>query len=145
MKPVVTWVVLANARAARALENRGPGKGLVDLNGMNWLAEPATVPRDRAGVGHSSAGPGISAVEQSDPQIHADKRFAQTVSEKLSKAFTAKKFDRLVIVAGPRMMGLMRSSLDHRVRASVTGEIAKDLSALPLDVVETHLGEIIVV
>ena len=145
MKPIVTWIVLANARSARVLANSGPGKGLSAVGDQHWQAPEAGTPNDRAGVGHSSAGPGISAVEQTDRQAMNDAEFARDVANHLSTALAAKRFDRLVLVAGPHMLGLLRAHLNESVRASVLGEIPKDLSAQSLSNLETHLGELIAV
>ena len=143
MKPIVTWVVLANAREVSVLVNRGPGKGLVPVSGKGWSSEDADSPRDKAGVGHSIAGHGVSAVDQADPQAMINARFAEDVSQHLLKALTSKEFDRLIIVAAPRMLGLLRASLDHVVQAVVIGEIDKDLSDQPVDAITSHIGEFI--
>jgi hypothetical protein len=63
MKPVVTWVVLANARTIRVLAHRGTGKGLAAMAGQMWHAPDVSLPNYRAGVGSSIAGPGVSAIQ----------------------------------------------------------------------------------
>ena len=131
MKPIVNWIFLANARLAKVCENRGPGKGLVALNDKRWQAEAVPERRDKAGRGHSIAGPGKPAVEQADLQLQSDIRFARELSDHLMHAFSAKQFDRLIIVAGPHMLGLLRTHLDARLKAVTVGEIAKDLTAQP--------------
>ncbi len=145
MKPVVTWVLLANARAARVLENKGMGKGLTALAGQAWSADAARAPRDKAGVGHSIAGPGVAAVEQPDLQKLNDAHFAKDLVEHLTKARQDTKFDRLILIAGPHMLGLLRQDLDTPLRAVLLGEIPKDLSNQPLADIENHLGELIAI
>ena len=143
MKPIVTWVVLVDARNASVVVNRGPGKGIAVLEDKAWSAEPAIGFSSEPGVGHSSAGPGISAVDQGDPQEHADQVFAKEIAQDLESALARKDFDRLVMVSGPHMLGVMRKALTPAVRGLVVGEIAKDLSDLPLDRLQTHLDDII--
>ena len=145
MKPIVTWIVLANSRMAKGCENRGPGKGLVALEDRHWHAAAVSEPRDKAGRGHSIAGPGVAAVEQTDPQLQSDIGFAREVSDHLLHDFSAKGFDRLIIVAGPHMLGLLRAHLDDRLQAVTVGEIAKDLTAQPPAALEGHIGEVIAV
>jgi protein required for attachment to host cells len=145
MKQLVTWIVLANSREVSLAENRGPGKGVHLVEGQTWQAEPVELPRDEAGVGHSIAGPGKSAVEQKDPQHKAEMGLAKEVCDALAKAFTAKKFDRLILVAGPKMLGLLRSKIDDSLVPAIAGEIAKDLSAQPMDALERQIGEVIAV
>ena len=143
MKPVITWVLLANTRSASILVNRGPGKGLASRSEMNWQSGSAPNPRDRAGVGHSIAGHGVAAVEQSDPQRKMDVQFAHDVSRHLSEAIAAKELDRLIVVAGPHMLGLLRASFDDTTKAALIGEIDKDLSEQPVEAVLSHIDRFI--
>lgn len=143
MKPIVTWVVLVTSRAAHVVANNGPGKGIVALGDKSWQAKPAVGYSSEAGIGHSIAGPGVSAVDQGDPQGHADQTFAKDIAHHLEAALARDEFDRLVIVSGPHMLGLMRKSLTQPLHGVLVGEIAKDLSALPLDILKDHLGDVI--
>ncbi|MEO1138199.1 MAG: host attachment protein [Pseudomonadota bacterium] len=145
MKPVVTWVVVANGRDAKVLENRGPGKGLDLLARKGWQAESVRIPDDKPGVGHSIAGPGVSAVEQTDTRLQTETKFAKHVLQELSNALRAKEFDRLIIACGPHMLGLFRAHLEDDLRSVVIGEIAKDFSAQPIHVLEARLGDFIAV
>jgi protein required for attachment to host cells len=145
MKPTITWIVLANARTARIVTHQGPGNGLTALAGKTWQAAEASVPRDRAGVGHSSAGPGVAAVEQSDAKLVNDRRFAKEIIAQIAKDYLVKRFNRLILVSGPHMMGLLRAEIDGPLSAALLGEIPKDLSSQSLDQIETHLGELIAI
>ncbi|WP_299692140.1 host attachment protein [uncultured Tateyamaria sp.] len=145
MKPIVTWVVVANTRAARVYAHLGPGKGLAAVNDQNWRAPEVSMPRDKAGVGHSISGPAVSAVSQTDPQELADTRFAKRIAEDLAKARHGKTFDRLILISGPHMMGLLRAHLDGSLSAVLIGEIPKDLSAQPLREIESQLGALLAV
>ena len=145
MIPVVTWMLLANARSAKVVAHHGPGKGLTAVSGQTWNAPETSIPQDRAGVGHSIAGPGVAAVGQTDPQDINDARFAKTVIEQVRTAHAEKRFDRLILIAGPHMLGLLRANLDTSLRGILLGEMPKDLSNQPLSAVEKHLGELIAV
>lgn len=145
MKPVVTWVVLANSRHAKVLEHLGPGKGLRSLSGYVWTAPEAGLPKDRAGMGHSIAGPGRAAVEQKNPNDAVEASFAKGIVDDIAKAQSAKKFDRLVLIAGPHTLGLLRSHIGSALHSAIVGEIPKDLSSQPEKVVEGHLGDVIAV
>lgn len=145
MKPTVTWVILANARAIRVLAHRGPGRGLVALGGHFWRAQGAEPARDKAGIGHSIAGPGVAAVDQGDEGRKIETKFARNVVDHLEDDFRAKKFDRLIVASGPLMLGVLRGCLDGPLAKVIVGEIPKDLSTQSLSNVETHLGELIAV
>ncbi len=143
MKPIVTWILLANARKAHVVVNKGPGKGLAALADKTWQAKPAPEHSTKAGIGHSIAGPGMAAVDQGDPQHQADLVFAKSVTNQLDDALASTEFDRLVIVAGPHMLGLLRHYLTNRLRSVLVAEIAKDFSALPMENLEERLAEVI--
>lgn len=145
MKPIVTWVVLANARVANVYAHMRPGKGLTAVGDQNRQAPQIPMPRDKAGIGHSIGGPGVSAVAQKSPKEMADSRFAREIVDGLSEACRRNRFDRLVLIAGPHMMGLLRANLNGSLLAVLIGEIPKDLSAQPIGDIETHLGEVIAV
>lgn len=145
MKSVVTWMLFANARSAKVLAHHGPGKGLSPVGGQAWNAPETHPPHDKAGIGHSIAGPGVAAVEQTDPRDINDARFAKTVIEHLEKAHAEKRFERLILIAGPHMLGLLRANLDSPLRAVLLGEMPKDLSSQSLKAVEKHLGELIAI
>ncbi|MFK7878269.1 host attachment protein [Roseobacter sp.] len=145
MKPIVTWVVLANARVANVYAHMGPGNGLTAVGDQSRHAPEIPMPRDKAGVGHSIGGPGVSAVAQKSPKEMAENRFAKEVIDGLSEACRRKRFDRFVLIAGPHMMGLLRAHLKGPLSAVLIGEIPKDLSAQSIGDIETHLGELIAV
>ncbi|MEL7258530.1 MAG: host attachment protein [Pseudomonadota bacterium] len=145
MKPKVTWVLIANARYARVVLHRGLGHGLSEMADMIWHAKPPVDYSDRAGVGHSIAGPSTSAVDQGDPKEQADLIFAKSVCEDLDIAFRRKKFDRLVICAGPYMLGLLRKSMNDQLKSQIREEVSKDFSGLNLKQLEEHLGTILII
>jgi protein required for attachment to host cells len=54
--------------------------------------------------------------------------FTARLAETLDKACSARKFDRLVLVAPKRSLGELRTLLSARVRKAVSHEVAKDLT-----------------
>ncbi len=56
-------------------------------------------------------------------------RFARQIAAELSSAKRDNAFDRLVLVAGPTFIGLLRSALSEPVRATLVAEVRKDLVA----------------
>lgn len=145
MKPIVTWILLANARYANMVENRGPGKGLQPIDGSEWHADEAMEHRDKAGFGHNISGPGMAAVEATNLQLQADIKFAKDISNRLTKSFANKKFNRLIIVSSPHMLGLLRANLDEHLHQVLVGEIDKDLVAKPISALERHLEELLAI
>jgi protein required for attachment to host cells len=53
--------------------------------------------------------------------------FAKAVARTLDGARARNEFERLVLIAAPRMLGLLREALPAPCRSVVAAEIAKDL------------------
>src|SRR5688500_19432064 len=58
---------------------------------------------------------------------HEMEQFAKEVARTLDGARTRHEFDRLVLIAEPRMLGLLRDALPAACRSVVAAEIAKNL------------------
>jgi protein required for attachment to host cells len=147
MKPIMTWIVVADGARARIVSNSGPGKGLQAVEGMDFRTHtPAgrDIDADRPGRTHDSVGPGRHAMEPpSDPRTQAKHDFARRLADILSDRGAAGAFDRLIIVAPPRALGDLRTLLAKSVQDKVTGELAKDLTKVPNDDLPSHLASVI--
>jgi protein required for attachment to host cells len=143
MKPVVTWVLLANAEIAYVVVNSGPGKGFVKPNGKTWRAMPPVGYADDAGLGHSIAGPSQAAKTRRDPNALAEARFASEVAQRLADFYRRAAFDRLILVAAPHMLGELRSALKGAVKDSLLVEIDKDLTKANLQDLPDLLADVI--
>lgn len=68
-------------------------------------------------------------------QRHETQLFAKQVCQALDGARTRQEFDRLVIIAAPRMLGMLREALPAPCQAVVAAEVAKDLSLDQVDAI----------
>jgi protein required for attachment to host cells len=147
MKPIRTWVLIADGARARILENDGPGHGLKAVEGMVFSGDHAAthdLVSDREGRSQSSHGSGRSAIEaRSDPHRELKAKFAQHLADILDREADAKSFHRLIIVAPPATLGDLRSLISEKVRSKITGEAAQDLTKLPNSEVGTHIKDIL--
>lgn len=148
MKPIRTWVLVADGAHARFLENLGPGKGLqpaLDHELQQDLPPNREIVTDKPGRG---AGPNAGRhgyAPRVDWHEFEKERFAHQVARLLDKACAENRFDRLVLVAPPKALGYLRSELDKRTRDSVTGELQKDLTHADDAELARHLGEVMAV
>lgn len=145
MKPKHTWIVIANARIARIIEHRGTGSGLFASPDMVLHAEPAGEYSDRPGTGKSIAGPATPTVEMSDLQQQADLAFAHEISARLLKGQRKRSYDRLIIIASPHMLGLLRKSYHADFAEMIMAELDKDLTSLPLPELKKHIQTVLLV
>ncbi len=75
----------------------------------------------RGGVGHHGTG------GERSPRKHAAEVFAERVAHELEQARRARQFSRLVIMAGPPFLGMLRSALPKALERTVVAEVPKDL------------------
>ena len=143
MKPLRTWVLVADGARARILENSGPGHALTGIEGLVFASGHAATHElvsDREGRSYSSHGHARSAIEsRSDPHRELKTKFAGVLADMLSRELEAGAYQRLVLVAPPEMLGDLRAAISGEVRAKVVGESAHDLTKTPTREVAGHL------
>lgn len=73
--------------------------------------------------------------------------FAKEVARRIETDRARNQFDRLVLVAGPKMLGLLRQSLSTPTQSMLAGEISKDIlrqgpevimKVVPIEAFETY-------
>ncbi len=69
-----------------------------------------------------------------DPYVH-------DVCESLNKARIEHQFDQLMIVAGPEMLGQLRSNLDKNVQEVIREEVNKDYARFSMADIELSLQD----
>ncbi len=145
MKPIVTWILIANARTARILAHHGPGKGLAAVEDGGISAAPPLEYSDAPGSRAGPAGAGASGLEKHKPAEEAEASFAALLASRLATAAGAGRFDRLILAAAPHMLGTLRGALDASVKDRVMAELPKDLTQIPEIDLPDHLGSVIAV
>ena len=104
-------------------------------------------PSDRAqksdGPGRTAAmaaGGRRSAYDETDFHRQAEERFARRTADMLGHRAAAGEFERLVVVADPRTLGMLRDHYPPALKKAVTAEVAKDLVKHPVAEIERILG-----
>ena len=147
MKKTVTWVLIADGAQARVLENTGPGKGLKQVDGLDWAIEPLQAqeivtdrPGSKGGGGSNSRG---GMVPRTDPVEYRETEFVKAVAATLDRKQQSGAFDRLIIAAAPIALGDIRKAISPAVRKTVVAELNKDLTNLPTAQLDQHFDGII--
>lgn len=73
------------------------------------------------------------------PRKHEAELFARQIAEQLEHARRNAEFDRLVVMAAPSFLGLLRKVLPDSVRLQVAAEVGKDLVSEPVASVRAHI------
>jgi protein required for attachment to host cells len=144
MKPIRTYILVADGGRAHLLLSEGRGKPLAEVPGSDVrqdLKPDHELSAERPGRVYESANVSRHAIERDDLHRREKERFAQSLAEGLDKRFANKEYDRLVIAAAPETLGVIRASLSEKVRAVVLAEVAKDLTKIPNPELRHHFGE----
>lgn len=136
-----TWVIIADGEKALVMEN------VTDAQDPNLVVvsveEPETrqpKPSDRAGRRYDRGPKQKSAVEEDTWKSHAKSLFVQDVANLLNRKGLKGAYKRLVLVASPHVLGLLRRRLHTEVLAKVVAEVDKTLTNHPLHKVERILS-----
>ena len=138
------WVVVADRLRARIFEAEHPLSPLRErrclVHGEARLHE-----RDLASdkPGRRTGGPGAHGVEEGSPRKEQEAlRFAREIADCLGEAADHRRFERLVLCAGPRFLGLLRAELPEAVRERVSLEVRSDLAHIERpEAIREHLPE----
>ena len=87
----------------------------------------------RGAVGHHATG------GERNPRKVEARRFARRIAEALDEARRQHQYDRLVLMAPPAFLGLLRKEMPAAVHAVLTAEIAKDLVHEPPEALSGYL------
>ncbi|WP_179379990.1 host attachment family protein [Jannaschia marina] len=91
---------------------------------------------NRRGRVQESAAPGGHAYDETDFHELQKERFASDLADKLYKMAHKGRFDSLVLVASPQVLGVLRDEMHKEVADRVIGEIPKTLTNHPLSEIE---------
>ena len=146
-----TWILVAHDAGARIFDNHGPGKGIglvEQIDHPDGRARDGELESDRPGRSFrkNSGDPRRASMSRSEgPHERVVADFARELAGKLQQARVGHTFERLVLVAPPKFLGLLRAALDGPTAALVVGSLDKDLAMSSEDVLVSHLGEVIAV
>ncbi|MCU0902714.1 MAG: host attachment protein [Tabrizicola sp.] len=141
MHSVVTLYCIADEAGFRLLR----GKGTQIEECLNASAEAfddveyafSKNGRNRSGTGATSFGHETkSAAEIERP------RLAKHVIAALEAEWSRGAADRIVIAAGPKMLGALRDAMPGQLAGHVSAELSKDLSDVPAHALYDHLNDL---
>ncbi|MGH6939755.1 host attachment protein [Hypericibacter sp.] len=148
MKPIVTWVLVADGKSASILSYNGPGHRLTLVPGMTFKTElhaSRDLGTDKPGRVQESGYSAHHSVETPDYHRIEKTVFAQHLAHRLDAAIESGECKRLVLVAPPQTLGELRMALTPKAREHVIGEVHKDLTHLGPQDVATHLEKVLAI
>lgn len=139
-----TWVLVADGEKALFLRNDGDADFPV-LTVVRQEAQENPPTRDQGTdrPGRLSDGPSVqrSAVGDTDWHWLEKERFAADLAERLYKMAHKGLFDRLIVAAGPRILGELRRDLHQEVAGRIVAEAALTLTNHPIDEIAERVAK----
>jgi protein required for attachment to host cells len=137
-----TWILVADQARARIFHGQGNSR----LHEVETLLNPDArineqeIVSDRPGRAFDSAGSGRHSMGSPvDPKEEEAIRFAKQVTDRLERGRQEGAFERLVLVAAPHFLGLLRKDLHTPLASMVSHELNKDLTRLTERELRSHL------
>lgn len=144
-----TWIMVADAASSRVFLHDRPGLGMTSVDGGS-LENPTVhghtrdLGTDKPGRSFDSAGGARHAQEpRTDLHRQAKADFARRLADYVEHGAAQKKFERLVLVAPPQMLGDLRVALGKQSARLVTDSIDKDLTKLSPTEIADHLQPLV--
>ena len=138
------WVIVADKSKARIFTVADPRGALMDevvLEHPQAREREQTLTSDRPGRSFDSKGQGRHAMGKSvEPDQQETIRFAKQITDHVQAAHNEGRCDRLLLVAGPPLLGLLREPLNTLTGLRVS-EIEKNLGQYDAREIRKHLPE----
>ena len=137
------WILVANQAEAQIYStDRIPGNlVLVDtLKHEEGAAHARDLTSDAPGRVHDRMGSARHSMEpDTGVKEEGRRRFVKVMVERLESAHLRGDYDRLVLLAAPAVLGVIRKTLTHRLTKAVIKEIPKDVIGQDLEKIQAQL------
>lgn len=140
MKPITTWILIADQGASKVMESSSKDNRLRPVPGMEMNGPDKKKFSKDKGRSFNSVG---ASRHTHEAHHHEETEFAESISSMLEEAKNRERFDRLILCASPEMLGNLRKSLSPMVEKTVYGELAKDLVNIPDVDLERHFDSML--
>jgi protein required for attachment to host cells len=142
----ITWVAVIDSNNAH-FYGKGPELCLGDLNHTltaRPIRDDPSVGRRELGRVHDRVGDKRHIIEpHTDDKTQKDKQFTKEVATYLESALQEQKYNRLVVIAPPKILGILRKLLNQSVKDVIVLELDKELTHLTPPQIQEHLEKIV--
>ncbi|MEC4750468.1 host attachment protein [Methylomicrobium sp. Wu6] len=142
---MTTWVVVADHSRARFFQIDSSSAPLQEIDTLvhaEGRLHDREMTSDLPGRVKNPGGLGGHAFEQpTDPKKHEADVFATEIVHYLEYAHNTNRFNQLIVIAGPSILGLIRQHMPNHLNTHITLELNKNLADLSAADIRTHLPE----
>ena len=119
-----SWILLAHRSGARLFSSIGYGKDLKQLQEFNF-------PEGRLKSQEIDTDDNGGLEKQEGAVFHIAKLFAHQLAEHLRQGRVDNAYDRLILIAEPRFLGMLRSHLDKETAKKIIETTRRNYTDLP--------------
>jgi protein required for attachment to host cells len=141
-----TWFLIAHRGGARVFERKGPGKVLdllQDIPHPEGRLKSKDLGSDEPGRSFDSHGARHSFQQEQEPAAHVAEVFAKRLAGILEDGRAGRRYGRLVLVAEPHFLGILRHALSRETAALVTAVVNKDLGHVEAHEIPKYLHDVL--
>lgn len=142
---MTTWVVVADENRGRIFTVTTPNGPMRECQTLvhpeSKLAEQ-DLENDAQGRNRSRGNRAPHGlIELGQARYKHARQFAKELAIELEGALRANKFHRLILIAAPRFLGLLRKEVSNDLAKHICFELDKDLTKLRADEIRNHLPD----
>lgn len=141
---MTTYIVVADAARARIFTrdtlNLAEKESLVHAEGR--LHEGDLITDQRGDVQESMSSTSRSSGQENVASQHENELFAKEVATRLKSARVDNSLEKLILVAPPKFLGLLREKLDGPTQKLVIHSLSKDLSKASLNDIQDAVSDL---
>lgn len=138
-----TWIIVADNCRARIFSTEtssSPLEEIEDMTHPEGRMHDREITQDLPGKIKNVGGIGGHAFEQpTDPKKHEAANFAHRIAHYLTEAHNANRFSRLLIIAEPSLLGMLRNEMPEQVKRQISFELDKNITSLSAADIREHL------
>lgn len=136
-----TWILSANRGNASLFGRNGKSIRLLqNISHPQGTMQNRETGTDRPGRSFDSFGQGRHAMSTAqEPVAHIAQQFALDLAGLLNKGRLEHAYDKLVLMAEPKFLGILRAALDKNTATMVVQTISKDLPNISEEVLAKYL------
>lgn len=138
-----TWILVANRSGASLFESNWPGetmRRLQDIPHPEGRLQNSEIDSDKPGRAFDSMGEARHSMSKElDATEKVAQQFARELAELLNKNRNTNVYDKIILMAAPKFLGLLRAALDSNTAALVVQTVNKELLEVSQEDVISYL------
>jgi protein required for attachment to host cells len=138
----LTWILVADSYRARIFTADTSASPLVELEDLAHTASrlhDREITTDLPGRVKNKNGIRHALEQQTDPKKHEAEKFAHHIAHYLAEAYKASKFEKLMVIAEPSFLGLLRNQMPEQIKKQVCFELDKNITTQSAADIRKHL------